>query len=346
MAGSSRAVYYSTDDNLHCIYRLRRSIQSLREFNSKINVYVAYYGVLYEETRQFFEEHNVGLIYNPEKTNPYLARFFVLENDFPESELAYLDTDTQIFGDIEELFEKTGPQDFHARNAPLTERDGYPRRAGYTLVFKSIVNYDVYDYICKTLKIESLPFFNIGLMIFKNNFHVRLRSYFDEWSLLQSMFESKQFPYPCSNPHVSREIVTPLVLARIPNFSWSYIEPSLSPFFIEYGSSNIGTGTVMHIFSPFYGAYLLDFAGREETLKYLYLPRQKTAQVQFRNVVNKLMPVGGTASRNKTKKKLVKAWIRLGGWLYRYHRKKRAIKLPADQPNHMASETAAINSVK
>ena len=344
MADLKRAVYYTTDDNPLCIYRLRRSIRSLREFNQKIPVYVAYYGPLEESDRQFFQEQNVTLIYNPERVNPHLARFLVLENDFPESELAYLDTDTHVFGDIEELFEKTGPEDFHARNAPLTERDGYPRRRGLALNFKSIVNYEVFDYICKTLNLQCPPFFNIGLLVFKNNFHIRLRSYFQEWTLLQSMFETKQLPYPCQNPNVSREMVTPMVFAGIPNFSWSYIDPGLSAFYIEYRGERMDTGVVMHIFSPFYYAYLLDFAGKEELFKYSSIRRKKSARLMRRAFINKIMPLGGSVRyRSVFMRKIIHAWIRMGGRLYRYHVRKRANVQQMDQ---ISTHAAQANSLK
>ena len=346
MADSKRAVYYTTDNNPSCILRLRWSIRSLREFNQTIPVYVAYFGPLYEDDRRFFEEQHVSLIYNPEKINPYLARFFVLENDFPESELAYLDTDTHIFRDIEELFDKTGPEDFHAREAPRTQRDGYPVRGGLTMYYKSIVNYEVFDYICKNLNIQPLPFFNIGLLVFKNNFHIRLRSYLEHWTLLIRMFESKQLPYPCQFAHVSRETVTPMVLAGIPQFSWSYIDRNLAPFYNEYRCDRLlDTGVLIHTFRSYYPAFLLDFVGKEETLEYLSVARNDPPNNWRWWLVNTMLPIGGSVRyRSVFLRRLVHAWIKTGAWLYRSHIKKLAkVQSKKDQ---LSTHAAAANRVK
>jgi hypothetical protein len=140
-------------------------------------------------------------------------------------------------------------------------------------------------------------------------------------------------------------MVTPLVFAGIPNFSWSYIDPTLSPFYIEYRTERLDTGVVMHVFSPFYYAYLLDFAGKEELFKYFSIRRKKTARSMRRDLINKLMPVGGSVSyRSVFLRKLVHAWIRMGGRLYRYHINKRAkLQKKADQ---LSTHPAHANSVK
>ena len=318
----SRAIYYASDDNPPCVYRLLRSVQSLRKFNQKIPVYVAFYGKMQDRDRKFLEKCGVILIYSADPINPYLGKFLILENDFPENELAYLDTDTICFGDVEELFTKTGPEDFHAREAPLCKRSGYPYRSATLMLHKPVVNYRLYDFIRTSLNMDLWPIYNLGIMVFKNGFHLRLREHFDQWDLLLRMFETKQFPYPCNNPYVSREIVTPMVFASIPNVSWSYLDPQVAPFYVEWRSRETELGAVMHVLTKFYAPYLYDFFGQKEVLYYYSIRPKKSIHYRAKRLQFSLMPIGGQPVRSKFAKKLVNAWVRAGVFLYKWHRKR------------------------
>jgi hypothetical protein len=317
MSECKRAVYYTSDDDPHCVYRLRKSIESLRRFNQKITVYVAFSGTLSQADKEFLDHHHITLIYNPERVNPYLARFQFLENDFEETELAYLDTDTIAFGDIEDLFERTGPQDFHARQAPLTKREGYPHRLGYQVIFASVINYETFDMIRAAVGVKELPIFNIGVMVFKNSIHRRLAANFHQWKRLLWMFERKCFPYPCFNPYVRREIVTPMALAGIENLTWSFLDPELASFYFEYRVNDTGQGIVMHVLSRYYLAYLLDFPGRDEAKSYIKLPLRSKAHVRKQRLENWFMLIGSSYYRRGYAKALIRLWVRIGGWIYK-----------------------------
>lgn len=260
-----RAVYYAVDSNPSILAELRRSIESIRRFNSSIPIYIVAAGPT-EVPRSLVEDFGVRQrrVQSPLSTGgKFFHKWRALALHFPEDQLLYLDADTVANDDIDRLFDETGAADFHARLDPACPRvlnEGAPA---------SLLDQELYDRICASVETSVLPIFNAGVMLFKNGLHHKVGALASEIEALRTQFVSKALPYPCQNVRLLDEVVGSLILGRISGLTWAEFCPSLSPFFVEVQHQMVGgPGVLMHVWSPWYPKFLQNEEGPDAESQY------------------------------------------------------------------------------
>lgn len=146
-----RLVYYSLAclDASDAERRWRRSIQSLRRFNSSIDVMLFVYGTPSADTLTVAEHCSVNVQPCGDYTdsfgaiprhwvpalarNPTLHKFLSLKRIPADNvrQVLYLDGDTFFLGDVEQLFARYTTHSFYAREEPSSRRSHYGYDADY-----------------------------------------------------------------------------------------------------------------------------------------------------------------------------------------------------------------------
>ncbi len=253
----------------HRVKQLILSVQSLRRANPSTDVLIILYGSrLNSEDSQVLRRFNVRTQYvgSYEKNmRPYcppawaeafghfplfqkwISWKYVLASDFKQA--LYLDSDTYIFRDFDELFRSCRSPGVYAREEPSSRRSYY----GYD---PSYVDEDALKKICKAEKIKFTPPFNTGVVLMDRKtaqeFAKNLKAFFDYamrmtgWLIAHPCPEEQGFitrarrrvrslerirkphlPFPSSNQWLAEEIASWLALgasgAKIRSFSMTQI---------------------------------------------------------------------------------------------------------------------------
>lgn len=273
---SSPSLFYALDLNPRVLFELRRSINSVRRHAPAMPIYALIAGEPSADDRKYLDSVGVNVI--PTRiergTSPIFLKWRALMQLPPQAEWLYLDTDTLIFDDLKRLFDLSGPQDFLARFEIGCGHDEttYPFLVNAMLLAKSHVDHWMYQRIAERLGSRFVPIFNNGVMMFRNGFAQRLGKYWDDFLRLERSFRRKRLPYPCWNPHILDELVSPLVFGTMDGFTWGELPPQLCPFYVEYRGRHAETpGILLHTWTPFYGGCLFEFLGKDDALAYLAL---------------------------------------------------------------------------
>jgi lipopolysaccharide biosynthesis glycosyltransferase len=259
----SGVVYYALNTDMRYMLYALKSIKSLRLYNKKIKVYLFLFGDTSAIDLSFFEQNEIIIINKPPVSEEYLTSLKWLSlpdlKELEESKLLFVDADTAFFQDVELIFENYNEYDFYAREEAGTSSDKSTSSIG-KIHIKHTINQKIYRFLCKSYKIDQTPFFNTGVIVFNNNFFKKIPDYLDFYTLVLKNFRDKKTPYPSINTHMVEEVVTTMMLGKIKDYSYKFIDREMSPFFIEYKENIVkDPGIVMHIWGYFYQAFLNTF---------------------------------------------------------------------------------------
>ncbi len=263
MNNTPGAVYYAVNTDMRYLVYILNSIKSLRKYNKKIKVYLFIYGDTSAINLSFFHQNNIIIINKTSVNEEYLTSLKWLSlpelSEIDETKLIFVDADTAFFQDVELLFKNYHQYDFYAREEAGTSSDKVRSSIG-KIHIKHTIDQKIYRFLCKAYKIESAPFFNTGVMVFNNNFFKKIPAYLGFYDSVLRNFAEKKTPYPSINTHMVEEVVTTLMLGKIKNYTYQYIDKTFSPFFLEYKEKVVhDPGVVMHIWGYFYQEFLDTF---------------------------------------------------------------------------------------
>jgi len=115
MSTRDRAIYYAVGDDLVSRSNTKKSIESLRRFDSAISVYVFLHGRCPEEERQFYRKHRVALRARKRRSHdePVLWKWLALKH-LREERVLYLDSSLAFFRDPGIIFSELSKRDLLA----------------------------------------------------------------------------------------------------------------------------------------------------------------------------------------------------------------------------------------
>ena len=93
-------------------------------------------------------------------------------------------------------------------------------------------------------------------MLFNNSVHKKIP--YNLFLFIRVLFKNGKIPYPCSNPYIVEEVVASLVLGSLGSLRFGFFNKRVTPWYIEVKLKDVNDfGIVMHIWSVYYGDYLL-----------------------------------------------------------------------------------------
>jgi len=275
-------IYYAVDTSRLHLYLVRLSLQSLRRWNSDIEVKVFCYGDVPAASRRGFLKLGAEVVSmrKPKAIPATFLKWHALRG-MENSRVLYVDSDTLFFGDPLKLFRKFKTRDFYAR-----EEYGTRPGVGFQLLGNSVLEPQIYD---KKLKAISLilgfkrrPIFNTGVMLFNNGFAGKMGKRFDEMTEVFRTFVEHPGYYPAENPHLMDEVVSSIVFGRLPRFSYERISKKVSPWYCEWKAGVVSSpGIVMHSWSKYSPYFVREFVGAREAAKLPFLIPVENGYVEY-----------------------------------------------------------------
>jgi hypothetical protein len=265
-----RSVFYALNRNAKYLYMLGESLKSLRVHDKKVNVQTFFYGAPKSSFLRSLEKYDVEIKICrrlPDDQGTYL-KWHALNELGNMASVMFVDADTYFFKSATALFKKYQIKDFYAR-----EEAGMSRKKHYSFILGEIescqLDHRAYSKLAKRLDAKVGPVFNTGVMIFNNVSHKKVGPILDGIDKLRTQFKRGQLAYPCLNMHIAEEICASLMLGTIKNFKCGLIERRDSPWYVEWKGRDVAQpGFLMHIFTKYYPAFLLDFKGEQSLIKY------------------------------------------------------------------------------
>jgi hypothetical protein len=278
----STTVFYAVNDNPRYLYMAKRSIASLRRYNSSIEVRLYLFGSASPADQRWCRRHQVALMSRPAEKDParLLSLKWISAWEIDSDRAMFVDADTLFFGDVQKLLSRYRTKDFYARIEIGTYRDapnGFVALVGTSSIAPAI-DYRKYSKLERMLKARRRPIFNTGIMIFN---HGSIRKLAERSSTYDKILKLLQAQHrdgrsaPTGNHRMFDELAGSLLIASTPGIDSGSIRAIDSPWFIEWHSGAIRKkGIVMHSFTLLYPFMLLALCGAKALRGYPhYRPR-------------------------------------------------------------------------
>jgi hypothetical protein len=262
---SNGAAFYAVDNSRKYLYFVRKSVESLRKFDKKTEIYLFVFGKPTKKNVDFVKKTRVHLkIMEPvSKKKGTFLKWIALAEMTEHERVIFIDADTCFFSGVQKLFLKYKKCDFYARQEGATAAE-----KTFWVIFGEVVvnqiDHELLKKITKKIGVRKLPIFNTGVMIFNHFFSLKIRSKLYKIEEFRKMFEKKKLRYPCTNFQLRDEICASLFLGGIKSLTWQFIDKSDSPWYIEWREGRVKSpGILLHTYSYYYPAFTLDFFGKK-----------------------------------------------------------------------------------
>lgn len=292
------AVYYAVNNSLKYLLWVHASIKSLRRHNRSIKVYLWLAGPAEPKSLSFVSRLNVRLISRP--SVPFEERYFLkwlALKDLSEPRLLFVDADTIFFQDAMKMFRLHCESDFYARRESGTEPGKGPFLCGNRYINVQL-DQKGFSSLFELAHSTAVPLFNTGVMVLNNAIHRKIVDRMDEFRQVRIEFDENRLPYPCSNRHITEEMVAAIVLGRIRGFSYQLIKPIVSPWYWEFKGGDVRSpGLIVHTGSEFFARALQDFRRPLGKIKKSLRPREVRNFFEVAAQKKWKVPKGGLPSR-------------------------------------------------
>jgi hypothetical protein len=255
------ALYYAVNDNPVYLSYVKKSIESLRKYNSTIKIFLFIFGDILI-TGNFYKKNNVEIIFK-EKAEPnyFTSLKWLALPDLLKIEaesLLFADADTYFFADIMKLFDNCKQVDLYAREEIGTETN--PKLSVGRISFRAKLNHLGFAALARAFKAKKIPVFNTGVMVFNNSFFKRIPDQLPFYKSIMENFLNGRLAYPSDNKKLIDEITASLVFGTMENFNYGLLNREISPWFIEFNEGEVhNPGILMHIFAYHYEEFARRF---------------------------------------------------------------------------------------
>ncbi|WP_395795585.1 hypothetical protein [Aquimonas sp.] len=271
---TSRAVVFTFDEDARCLFGFRFALQRLRRFNRHMPVHVYLDGDItpisvlaaadphlhvHEAKRM---RHAMPSIAPPS----FLKWHAVAELADQYDEVAYFDTDTFVFDDVDQLFDSAGDTKFAARDF-----GGYwsnpPHKWGIVFAHEIPGYARKIEDLARLIGVTPMGHFNSGVMIFKQGFQREIARHIPRLVNLLRTFTSGLLPNPLEKGQFwfAEEVCARFFVVMAGLKELSFLEPSVAPYYHEYATREVpGPGLVVHTWSAYFNVAVAEFGTREE----------------------------------------------------------------------------------
>lgn len=268
------SIYYAMSPSPKYVHLARASIESVRRHNATIPIYVALGGPGDEDTAPL-RALGAELVQLPLDPKGRLTwnKWFALRH-VPEGNLLFLDPDTHCFRDPAEIMRSHEQHDFAAREEMGTQRDGRRYIVGNRIAYPQI-DWQVMHQLRNATGGADMPIFNTGVMYISEAARDALIDGVAVMDELHTLWSEARVPYPSTNGYILEELAASMMLGCIPDLCWGFIDPSASPFYVEWKGRVVSDpGIVMHVWNHFVQFFVADFHGDEAARAYEELDRK------------------------------------------------------------------------
>ena len=247
-----KIIYYAIDVNPTYLLMAKNSVRTLRTHNRNIPIRVFVYGKITKTDRIDFECQGAQVTVRPlPRDLPKTFLKWLPLGELKEQRIIYLDADTFIFADVEELFTRFRKRLFYARREAGTGSSS--EKLGKETIQPQLLPSEL-KRVRRTLGSSTVPVFNSGVMIFNRGFGKRMGRKVGFLVSLEERFRNGELRYPCVNSYILEEIAASLTLGKIRGFTWGLIDRETSPWGLEMiGGIVKDPGIVLHTWHVDYG---------------------------------------------------------------------------------------------
>jgi hypothetical protein len=271
---TSRAVVFAFDGDARCLFGFRFALRRLRRFNSHVPVHVYLDGdpaALAElaAADPHLHVHEAQRMRHamPRMAPPsFLKWHAVAELADQYDEVAYFDTDTFVFDDVDRLFEATG-------DAPFAVRDfgcywsNPPHKWGIVFAHEIPGYAHKIRQVAELIGVEPVGHFNSGVMIFKQGFQRAIARHMPRLVTLFRTFTRGLLPNPLVKGQFwfAEEVCARFFVVMAGLAEVRHLEPSVAPYYHEYATREVpGPGVIVHTWSAYFNVAVAEFGSRQE----------------------------------------------------------------------------------
>jgi hypothetical protein len=265
----SRAVVFAFDDDKRCLFGLKFACSRIRQFNRAIAVHVyidgdtALLAPLAADDANLHVHSARSMKYVMPGILPpsFLKWHAVAELADRYDEIAYFDTDTFVFDDVDKLFSAADDAPFAARDFGVYWSDP-PHKWGIVFAH-SIPGYaEGIAQLSRLIGVQPVGHFNSGVMVFKDGFQRRVAYNIERLANLLRAFVRGLLPNPLRKGQLwfVEELCARFFVAMAGLREVRYIEPAVAPYYHEYATREVpGPGLIVHTWSAYFNVAVAEF---------------------------------------------------------------------------------------
>jgi hypothetical protein len=271
---TTRSVVFAFDDDKRCLFGFRFALRRLRRFNRDIPVHVYLDGdpALLAElttTDPHLQVHVAAHMRHPmPKIAPpsFLKWHAVAELAERYDEIAYFDTDTFLFDDVDKLFEAAGDSEFAVRHFGCYWSNP-PHKWGIVFAHEIPGYAQKVKAVADLIGIEPVGHFNSGVMLFKGGFQRSVARHIPRLANLLRTFTRGLLPNPLVKGQLwfVEEVCARFFVVMAGLREVGYLDPAVAPYYHEYATRDVpGPGLIVHTWSAYFNVAVAEFGTRDE----------------------------------------------------------------------------------
>lgn len=265
----SRAVVFAFDDDKRCLFGLKFACRRIRRFNRAIPIHVYIDGDVSLLERIDADDPNLHIRNTramkhvmPDILPPsFLKWHAVAELAEQYDEIAYFDTDTFVFDDVDKLFDATGETPFAARDFG-TYWSNPPHKWGIVFAHEIPGYAGGISQVASLIGVQPVGHFNSGVMVFKQGFQRSVAQNIERLANLLRSFVRGLLPNPLVKGQLwfVEEVCARFFVAMAGLGAVQYIEPAVAPYYHEYATREVaGPGIIVHTWSAYFNVAVAEF---------------------------------------------------------------------------------------
>lgn len=269
-----RAVVFAFDEDKRCLFGFRFALHRLRRFNRVIPVHVyldgdtALLADLAKDDPHLRVHATSGMRHGmPEMAPPsFLKWHAVSELAGQYDEIAYCDTDTFVFDDVDKLFDAAGDADFAVRDFGRYWSNP-PHKWGIIFAHEIPGYADKVKQVAELIGVEPVGHFNSGVMLFKNGFQARIAEHIQRLANLLRAFTRGLLPNPLVKGQLwfVEELCARFFVVMAGLRELRHLDASVAPYYHEYATREVpGPGLIVHTWSAYFNVAVAEFGTPEE----------------------------------------------------------------------------------